>query len=84
MERSGDGYVLSTGKRIYANNGIVGLLYRNPRDIEITEGYDGGVWSNRDNEYVHEDSLTPEEVAEIAEFMIQQWSCVLSAMRASR
>jgi hypothetical protein len=56
----GDGYVLSSGRRFYANRGLLSI---SPA-MEMGEGYDGGVddieWS-------------PAERREVAEFMIALW-----------
>lgn len=65
-------YELSTGRKFYANNGIIGLSGR----LILKEGYDGSV------EYEHyeldnETSIfTKKEKREIADFMIElfnQW-----------
>ena len=39
----GDTYVLSTGRKIYANCGIIGLSPDDLEDGYAHEGYDGGI-----------------------------------------
>lgn len=62
-----DGYVLSTGRSIYANNGILGM----GPDLDIFEGYDGA--PDPESLYSGEDPWTPEERAEVANMMIDRW-----------
>jgi hypothetical protein len=59
-----DNYELSTGRRFYANCGIVGLSPDDSKKLEFHEGYDGG-------ESV--DDWTPGERMELARFMIDLW-----------
>lgn len=61
-EKNKDGFVLSSGRHIYANNGIIGLN----SNAETYGGYDG----------LLEDIFNPftrEERAELAEHMIRKW-----------
>ena len=58
----GDGYILSTGKTFYANNGYVGL---SPQGDYVSEGYDGSVDLDR---------FSRKELEELAEYMIGAWS----------
>ena len=60
MKVDGDDLIFSTGKVIYANNGIVGI---SPNG-EITEGYDGAINA----------TLTSEEKQELADYAIEQWT----------
>lgn len=53
-------FELSTGKKFYANRGILGLS----EDGDITEGYDGGFDERKFNKA---------ERKEIAEYMINLW-----------
>lgn len=55
-----DEYILSTGRKFYANNGIVGIS----PDLRIYEGYDGGP---------DDKNWSPEERRELADFMIGLW-----------
>jgi hypothetical protein len=55
-------YELSTGRKIYANGGIVGIN----TELEVYEGYDGIV-----REFT--ERLTPEEQDEFCDFMIALW-----------
>lgn len=52
----------STGRREYANGGIIGLSSTG----EVTEGYDGILIYNPSN-------LSIEERAELADYMIAKW-----------
>ena len=52
----------STGKVIYANNGIVGIS----PDMEIFEGYDGSISDDYE--------LSRMEKIELADLMIDRWS----------
>lgn len=65
MKRTDNGYVLSTGKELDANFGIVGL---SPDEDRLYEGYDGWL-----DEFVV-DKLTREEKQEIADYMIDLWT----------
>lgn len=53
-------YTLSTGRRVYANNGILGI------------GPDGGIYEGYDS-CVLDDDFTDDERAEIADYMIELW-----------
>ncbi len=63
MTRTDDGYELSTGRKIYANGGFVGIN----EELDVREGYDGNMY-----EY-NAGQLTPAEQAEICDFMIGLW-----------
>jgi hypothetical protein len=70
-------YTLSTGRRVYANRGILGIT---PDAEHLSEGYDGGVtiaceW---DEDFV---PWTPEERAEVADEMIRRWTAFKDAAR---
>jgi hypothetical protein len=60
-------YVLSTGTRVYANRGFLGL---NP-DLDCAQGYDGSVEYGDLSD--HDAQFTPEERREIAAHMVTQW-----------
>ena len=57
----GDNVIFSTGKKIYANNGIIGLS----PNLKVSEGYDGGIDNNE---------LTSEEKLELSEYMLAAWN----------
>jgi len=67
-----DSILFSTGKKLYANKGIVGISeYKEDFDggkirICITEGYDGGFGEK-------EDGLTRKERKELANWAISLW-----------
>lgn len=61
--------VLKSGRVVYANGGIFGLS----SELEVSEGYDSTVhWPPREYETL-EDSLTAEDMHEIADIMIARW-----------
>lgn len=77
MRIDGDDVIFSTGKKKYANNGIIGL---SPNG-SVSEGYDGGFWNKEldDRDYWSEDeTLTKPEKIELAEYMIKEWSRFLT------
>lgn len=65
-----DEYVFSSGNRIYANGGIIGIDDSNPRS-KLFYGYDGGVdwpvdeWNGS--------KLTKADMVELADAMIERW-----------
>ena len=61
MRRDGDEIIFSTGKRVYAHRGIIGL----DSALNTYEGYDGGFEDNK---------LTSEEKLELANYMIAAWN----------
>ena len=67
MTIDGDYLVLSTGRRVYAHGGIVGL---DTHTGAIMEGWDGGIYDPC-NESANDP--TPIEIAEICEYMRDQW-----------
>lgn len=68
-----DHYVLKSGRKVYANCGIIGI----GPDLNLSEGYDGGFctwpipdwWSKEEKA----DCLNVEELKEIADMMIVRW-----------
>lgn len=68
-----DEIVLSSGKKVDANHGIVGI---NPDSSEITGGYDEGIFyfEDDDNPEGNENELAPIELCEIANIAIQRWN----------
>jgi hypothetical protein len=63
MRVEGDEVIFSSGKRLYANAGIIGLSER----LDVTEGYDGGFC-------YYDDKLTEDERHELADYMIDLWN----------
>ena len=43
MERTADGYRLSSGREFYANDGLVSIARNDDGTFSIREGYDGGI-----------------------------------------
>lgn len=69
MKIKGDRCIFSTGTRLFANRGVIGI----GPNLEVTEGWDGGFY-NPSSYFDEEDSpLTPVERVELADFMIGQW-----------
>jgi len=65
--------ILSSGKILYVNGGILGMS----EDLELSQGYDGLVENEPLGKVFFEDSeaapLTADERAEIADYMIDLW-----------
>ena len=73
-DKKSNDYVLSTGKRFYANNGILGLAVDKSGEAEcrcdeLSHGYDGGFLHFREEGCV----FSAEERREIAEAMVERW-----------
>lgn len=68
-----DTYQFKSGKKIYANRGIIGI----DEDLKLSEGYDGGfaTWPIPEwwepNEKA--ECLQAEDLKEIADLMIERW-----------
>jgi hypothetical protein len=77
MDYADDYYTLSTGRRFYANNGILGL--GPPEEDEALRGcfygYDGSVSQPEDTDPTgpEPEPLTPPERREITVMMIERW-----------
>lgn len=72
MKIEGDTIIFTSGRKRDANNGIIGI----GADMDVSEGYDGGFYTGPDGEEWHneEDRLTKEDLLELAEYMIDQWT----------
>jgi hypothetical protein len=69
MKYQNSRYVMSTGREIYANQGIIGLS----PDLHLSGGYDQGIeWPSGDW-LEPEDRLTAEDMLELADEMISRW-----------
>jgi len=64
--------VFSSGRRRYHHAKIFGLA----PDMEISYGYDGHFYSGQEGEEWRDDEepLTREDIAELADYMIEQWT----------
>ena len=63
MKIKGDTVIFeTTQKQSYANCGIIGLS----PELKVYDGYDG--------EFSYDDMVTPEEKAELADYMIDLWT----------
>jgi hypothetical protein len=72
-----DNYELSSGRKIYANHGLISIS-DNRDDAhdpgwEIGEGYDGHLSEPNSSHELDDPPLTAEEREELADFMIEQW-----------
>lgn len=71
--QEGDRIVLSTGKKIYANCGYVGIN----AEGELSEGYDGcpldGDFEEGYAQAPGDQQLTPADLAELADYMLGLW-----------
>ena len=65
-----DEYVLTSGRRVYANNGIIGIDHAG----DIWEGYDGELSAGYDAKACTPLTFTDAERSEIADAMIARWS----------
>jgi hypothetical protein len=74
-----DHYTLSTGRRFYANGGILGL---SPESGVLCEGYDGNIETlgtfldvaETDDDRRDLSAWTADERAEVADEMIRRWT----------
>jgi hypothetical protein len=66
MKTTGDTIVLDSGKEIYANNGVIGI----DSDFNLYSGSDGVILDHKWYDPSIGNDLTPEEVVEIADFII--------------
>lgn len=71
MKREGDYLILSSGRRLYANGGILGMSENGAGRLEVTEGYDGVLDMPDYNDYTT--SLSLAEQLEVAEYAIGLW-----------
>ena len=69
MKRTENGYTLSTGRKIDAHDGILGIC---PEDSGLFNGYDDRNYFGLDDDDEY-GQLTPEERSEIASFMSALW-----------
>lgn len=67
MKIEGDYAILSTGKRLFVNCGIIGLA----PDGGVTGGYDQDLMVDSDVE--GDEELTPAERKELADYMQRRW-----------
>lgn len=72
-------FELSSGRRVYANHGLVSIA-RHDEGFEIGEGYDGHIYPEGSRDWSAEPEVvwvdppwTPEERAELADYMIALW-----------
>ena len=66
MKIKGDAIILSTGRKICANKGIVGICPKG----DIYSGYDGIIHIDG---WADETVLTNDELMEIAAYMVSRW-----------
>jgi hypothetical protein len=72
IKADSDGVTFSSGRTMYANQGILGLS----PDLELYEGYDGGVWVFDENgnwALGPEEPPTRVDLVELADMMMVRW-----------
>lgn len=69
MRINGDEVLFSSGKNLYAYNGIIGLS----PVMDVTGGYDQRFYDQPTEDDDFEPSLTKEEQIELADYMIAAW-----------
>lgn len=70
MKTEGDYLIFSSGRRAYANCGVVGL----GPDLSPREGWDGGIdWPRYEDDPVGPEDLTAADMRELADHMILRW-----------
>lgn len=72
MEMKDNTIFFSSGRKRYAYALIIGLA----QNMDVTYGYDGGFYDGEDGEKWRneEDKLSKEDMAELADYMIEQWT----------
>jgi len=80
IERTEDGFRLSSGREFYANDHLVSIARDADGTFRIRQGYDGYLSGATGGEYDEPDpgerdpNWTAEERRELADFMIAQWT----------
>lgn len=75
-DQSRDAYELSTGRIVDANSGAIGI----DNELNVSEGYDGGIYPSPDELTDGPAGLDPEQVwtqaerEELADYMIGLWT----------
>lgn len=70
---SDESFMLSTGKVIHPNDGVIGLAEYKGR-YRLFGGFDDEFWLNQDTSHEKYADLTNAEAKEIAIFMVVQWT----------
>lgn len=76
-------FILSTGRRVYANRGILGINVTPEGKFDIREGFDGNIWTDyqRDCRKDGENVLTDAELRELADTAIEMWTKFRASLR---
>lgn len=78
MKATDDYLEFSTGKKVYANNTIVGIRAggEGAEKLDVFDGYDGSLALPDDDAdiYPYSDRLTAAECVELADAMLKKWS----------
>ena len=69
MKIKGDDLIFSSGRKEYANCGLVGLSFRQG-EFTISGGYDDGIWPDT----WRDDPMSKEDLRELADYMIDLWT----------
>lgn len=70
VRKSGDGFILNSGRVVYAINGTIGINNK----LQMTYGWDGALRPQGDA--TSGDRFTRSEKTEIADYMIALWTRV--------
>lgn len=77
MVKATDDYLeFSTGKKVYANNTVVGIRLggEEAERLDVFDGSDGGIALPDADIYPYTDRLTAAECVELADAMLKKWS----------
>lgn len=77
----GSGVIFSSGREVYAHWGMIGLATDLPRDAQFSVGggFDQMLW--RSDDEPTEDSLSKNDLAELADLMIETWTKFKESLR---
>lgn len=77
MKVEGSDLIFSSGRSLYAHGGIVGMTSTD--EPEISGGWDNGIGTAA--EAMRIEKLSPEDLIELADFMIARWQAFRDAVR---
>ena len=74
MKYTGNGYEMSTGRKLYANRGLLSVMPDAKNEPAVYDGYDGCIEGTGRGDWEDEMPFTPEERREMADYVIAQWN----------
>jgi hypothetical protein len=83
MKIESDEVTFSSGRKMYANLGIIGLS----PDLELSQGYDRSIdwpfpeWRDKD-ERAPERQIDAQDMRELADYMIAQWTSFRDGLKS--